>query len=130
MLAQEGRIEGSGSPQSVDAQGIVMTILGGPLAMVDDARGKRLQLEIGHSVGTDHHSTLFAMEGIDYALECLSVAVQVVTIALAGKTSASGILNGQIPAATNAQVGSGRLQVVDTSVMSSQSGNTFGRAVG
>ena len=70
------------------------------------------------------------MEGIDYALECLSVAVQVVTIELDGKTSASGILNGQIPATANAQVGSGRLQVVDTCILSSQLGNTFGRAVG
>ena len=103
-LAKQRSKESTGSPQTIDAQGIVRPILVGPLPMVYQSGRKGIQLEIAHAIRAYHHRCILLMEGIDHLLEGARRRIKVVTVELHSKTSAMITIDGNIPTAANAQV--------------------------
>ena len=70
-LSQQGGEEGTGCPQTIDAQGIVGAVLIGPLCVVDQSRRQGVQIEIAHPVAANHHCRVLLMEGIHHLLQRL-----------------------------------------------------------
>ena len=68
-FAQYGGEEGAWGPQAVDAQGIVAAVGLGPFAVVDEAGGQGLELEVAHAVRTDDHGGPLLIEGVHDALQ-------------------------------------------------------------
>ena len=67
-LSEQRSEECTWCAQSIDAQRIIMTILRSPFTMVNQSRGQRFQLEIAHSVRTNHHSAMLFIEFIHNTL--------------------------------------------------------------
>ena len=116
QLSQDRREEGTRSAQTVDAQSIVAPILERPLAMVDEARRKGVQLEVAHTVRAYYHRSTFSIEGIHHSLQCLWRGVEVVAVELHHEASHQRMMYSRIPAATDAQVVALRYNVNDAFV--------------
>ena len=103
-LAYYGSVEGTWSTQAIDAQRIVHAILGSPLTMVYDAWGQCLQVKVAQAVTAYYHGASLLTEGVNDALQCVLVAIEVITIKLYGIAATLVVTYGEIPAATDAQV--------------------------
>ncbi len=106
-----------------------MSVFWCPFAMVDESRGQSLQLEVAHTVGTNHHSAALFVELINYALQGVWAAVEVVAVELHSEASATGVVESQAPASTNAQVLPLRDDVHHPLVFLSQFLDDFSRSV-
>ena len=103
-LPYQRRKESARCTQSVDTQCVVAAVVLCPLAVVDDARRQRVQVEVAHAVGAYYHGGFLFMECIHYLLQCLGRRIEVVTVELNGKLAAHRTVHRHIPAAANAQV--------------------------
>ena len=72
--------------------------------MVDDAWRQRVQFKVAHAVRTDDHRCILLIECFYHLLQCLWRGVEVVAVQLDGKSSAAVVIDGDIPAAADAQV--------------------------
>ena len=79
-LAHQRGEEGAGRPESVDAQGIVATVVLGPFLMVDESRGQGVEVEVAHTVRADDHRRLLLVEGVHYLLKRLGRGIEVVAV--------------------------------------------------
>ena len=102
--SKNGGVEGSGSTKTVDAKSVVATVFGSPLAVVDEPRGKRVQLEVAHSVGTDDHRSPLCIEGVHDVLKGGGGAVEVVAVQLYEEASHFRMVNGHVPTSSYAEV--------------------------
>ena len=103
-LSQQRREECTWSAQAIDAQGIVASVFICPLLVIYDAWRKSAEVKITHAVSTDYHGATFFIELIDNHLKSGFTRIEIVGIELDGKTTATRILNGQIPTAADAEV--------------------------
>ena len=129
-LAQHRGEEGTRSTQSVDTQRVVRTVLVGPLLMVYQSRGQRVQLEIAHPVGSDDHRCLLLVERVDDGLQRLGRRVEVVRVQLDGKASALLTIDSHIPASSDTQVTALGNEVYQRLVLLGQFAEDIRRAVG
>ena len=74
-LSENRGIKSPWSSQTIDAQGIVTAVFRCPFAMVDDPWRNLFELEVNHTVATDHHRTILLVKSIDYDLKDLFVTV-------------------------------------------------------
>ena len=103
-LSQQGREEGTGRSETVDAQGVIGSVLIRPLGMVDKSRGQGVQFEVTHAVGTYHHRGILLVEGIHHLLEGLGRGIEVVAVELYGEASTTVIMDGLVPTAADAEI--------------------------
>ena len=106
-----------------------MPVLAGPFAVVDYAGRQIFQIKVVHGVRADDHGTLLLMECIHDSLQGVWTAIQVITIQLHGKPSASGIAYGKVPASAYAQVGAFGDEA-DNFLFSGIAADGFGSSVG
>ena len=125
---QQGSRESTRCSQSVDAQGIITSIIGRPLAVGDETRWKGLQIKIHHTIRTYHHGGTLLAKSFDNALQGVGTAIQIVGIELHGIAAATFIPDGIIPAATDTQIHARRLQQHHTVIP--QGLHCFGRTIG
>ena len=85
--AQGGCVEGAGSTEAVDAQGVVVAVGVGPLAVVDDSGRYGPQVEVGHHIAADDHGAPLAAEHVHYPLQGIRPAVHVVAVELHARHS-------------------------------------------
>ena len=62
-------------------------------------------MEVTRAVGADDHGYLLLIEGVDHALQGVGGGIEVVGVELHGKAPAALIVDGEVPAAADAQVG-------------------------
>ena len=70
-LAQQWGEERAWGSQTVDAQGIVGSVLIRPFSVVDQSWRQGVQLEVTHPVAADHHRCILLVEGIHHLLQGL-----------------------------------------------------------
>ncbi len=70
-LTEQGRKECSWRTQTIDTKGIVRAILIRPLMVVNQARWQGIELEVAHTIRTNHHRCILLVESIDNLLERL-----------------------------------------------------------
>ena len=103
-LAEDVGAEGTGRSKTVDAEGVVTAVVGGPLGVGDESGGKGLKVEVDHAIGTDDHSGFSLTEGFNDAEEHVGGGVEVVGVELHGIAAAMGTADGEIPASSDAEV--------------------------
>ncbi len=74
--------------------------------MVYQSWRQGVEVEVAHAVRADNHGCLLVVEGIYDLLESLRRRIEVVAVQLYGKLSAELAVDGYIPAAADAEVGS------------------------
>ena len=72
--------------------------------MVDESWGQGVEFEVAHAIGTDHHGCILLVEGLHHLLQGLGRGVEVVAVELYGKAPATVVVDGCIPASSDAQV--------------------------
>ena len=72
--------------------------------MVNHSRRQGIEFKITYSVRTNEHGTLLLIKTVDNALQCILIAIYIITVQLHCKTSATRVIDGQIPTAANAQI--------------------------
>ena len=99
--------------------------------VVDKARWQGVKLEVAHAVGANHHRCILFVEGVDNLLEGFGRGIEVVGVELYGKASAAVVVDGLVPAASNAQVGALGDDVYEALIMKAlqQFGGLIGRVV-
>ena len=102
--AEDGGVEGAGSAEAIDAEGVIAAIFGCPLFVIDHPGRDFLEVEVRHFVRADHHGAFLAAEGIDDFLEGGLVLVEVVAVELDGEAPAGGVVDALIPAAPDEEV--------------------------
>ena len=70
-LPQQRREEGTGRSKSVDAQGIVGSVLIRPLLMVDESWRQGIQFKVAHAVRAHHHRSVLFVESLHDGLKRL-----------------------------------------------------------
>src|SRR5574344_1035802 len=65
---------------------------------------QRVQIEVAHSVTAHNHRCLLLMEGSHDSLQCLGGRIKIITVQLYGKSAASLIIDGHVPASAYSQV--------------------------
>ena len=103
-FAHQAGVESPRSAQAIDAQGIVVTVLIGPFAVVDESRRNLLQPGIDQGIGADHQGIGALTEHVDHLLQGLAAAVKIVRIQLDGIASAGLVMKGFVPATPDAKV--------------------------
>ena len=103
-MSEQGGEECPWCSQSVDAQRIVATVVIGPFVVADESWRQCVQLEVANAVTAHHHGGMLLIERLDDALERLWRRIEVVAVELHGKSSASFIVDGHVPASANAEV--------------------------
>lgn len=84
--------------------------------MVDNSGRDGSHIEIGHSVGSDHHSASLLVEGFHDLTQGMLVAVYVITVQLDGELAASRMVYAYVPATSDAKVVTLRLDMDNTRV--------------
>ena len=69
QLAGQRGEEGTRCTETVDTQSIVAAVVRCPLTVADQARRKRVEIEVAHTVRAYNHRRLLLMEGIDNGLQ-------------------------------------------------------------
>ena len=82
MLRIRLGVESPRCAQTVDAQRIVVAVLIGPFAVVDEPRRDLLQPGIDEGVGADHHGIVALAEHVDHLLQGVVTAVKIVRVEL------------------------------------------------
>lgn len=72
--------------------------------MVDNSGRDGSHIEIGHSVGSDHHGASLLVEGFHDLTQGMLVTVYIITIQLDGELAASRMVYSYIPATPDAEV--------------------------
>ena len=103
--AEHGCVESARSTESIDAEGVVAAVLRCPFFVVDDAGRNGLAVEVGHAVGTYHHSAVLLMEGIDKFLYGILVSIGIVGVKLDSKLTAFGVMKSYVPVAADSMPG-------------------------
>ena len=103
-LSQQRSEESTWRAQSVYTQGVVRSVLIGPLSVVYKSRWQSVQVEVAHAVRANHHCCILLVEGIHNLLQCLWRRVEVVRVKLYGKSSAVVIVYSCVPASAYSQV--------------------------
>ena len=103
-LTQHGSIEGTGSAQAVDAQGVVAAVAGCPLPVVDDAGRNGIEVDVGHLIGTHNHSHILLVESIYHRLQGVLVLVHVVAVELHDELAHVLAVGSQVPVTADAHV--------------------------
>ena len=73
----------------VDAEGVIAAVLGSPFFMVDNSGRDGSHIEIGHSVGSDHHGASLLVEGFRDLTQGMLVTVYIIAIQSDGELAAS-----------------------------------------
>lgn len=105
-----------GALQAVDAEGVIAAVLGSPFFMVDNSGRDGSHIEIGHSVGSDHHGASLLVEGFHDLTQGMLVTVYIITIQLDGELAASRMVYSYIPAPPDAEIVTLRLDMDNTKV--------------
>ena len=121
-FAHEAGVESPRGTQTVDAQRIVVTVLIGPFAVVDEARRNLLQPGIDEGIGADHHGIVALTEHVDHLLQGAGAAVKIVRIELNGIAAAGFVLKGLVPATTDAKIGPLRDDVLQAGILPGEIG--------
>ena len=103
-FSHEAGIESPRGAQTIDAQCVVVAVLFGPFAVVDEPRWNLLQPGIHKGIRADHHTIVPLPELIDHLLEGVGAAVQIIRIELNGIAAARFTVNGLVPATPNAKI--------------------------
>ena len=77
----------------------------GPLGMVNKSWRQCLELEVAHAVRSYNHSRSLLVEFVHDALQCLGRGIEIVAVELYGKASAALVCRGNIPASSDAEIG-------------------------
>ena len=97
-------VESPRSTQPIDAQRIVVSVLIGLFAVVDEARRNLLKFGIHEGIRANHHGISAVTEHIDYLLQGMAAAVKIVRIELNSIAAAGSGVKGLVPATTNAKI--------------------------
>ena len=82
--------------------------------MVDNSGRDGSHIEIGHSVGSDHHGASLLVEGFHDLTQGMLVTVYIIAIQLDGELAASRMVYSYIPATPDAEVVTLRLDMDST----------------
>ena len=77
-LTEQRREEGTRCSESVDAKGIVRSVLVGPFGMADKSRRQCVQVEVAHPVTAHNHGRLLLIECIHHLLQGAFRRIEVV----------------------------------------------------
>ena len=103
-LTENRSIECAGSTETVDAQGVVAAVFRSPFLVVDHARGNHVHVNVCEHVGSYNHRAVLVIECLYHLGECVLIFVYVVRIKLNGELATVGVVDTEIPAATDAKV--------------------------
>ena len=105
QLPEQRCEESAWRSQSVDAQGIVASVVVGPFRMVYQSWRQRVEVEVTHAVASDDHCCMLLVEFVYDSLQRVFRRIEVVAVELHGEFSASAVVHRHIPASTDAEVG-------------------------
>ena len=130
-LAQQRRKEGTWRSESVNAQGIVGSVLVSPLVVIDESWGQGVQLEVAHAIRANHHRCILLIETLHNLLQRTRRRIEVVAIQLNGESSATIVVDGLVPASAYAQIGALGYDVHQSLIVETlqQLGGAVGRVI-
>lgn len=97
--------------------------------MVDNSGRDGSHIEIGHSVGSDHHGASLLVEGFHDLTQGMLVTVYIIAIQLDGELAASRMVYSYIPATPDAEVVTLRLDMDNTRVRGGDCLDSLGGAI-
>ena len=103
-LPEQRREERARRSQSVDAQGVVASVVVGPFCMTYKSRRQRVKIEVAHTVAAYNHGGTLLVKLVDNSLQRVFRRIEVIAVELHGKASAPLVVYGKVPASANAKV--------------------------